>query len=331
MKITDHEVIARLLHHLELPHNNAVRLEAARKLGEIKHASPAIIAALERHANAIWYEFSQVCRASLDSIRVATQLRKLQPRPKILHASVKITAEESPGLTVADAKTWRKCNFCDKEVAVNPANIRYADRLSGPDKFFCNFCLRNRLNQKDSRHTLLLSFRGIIGYYYYSFYHFTKPLMYITEIMDYIELHRQAGMQNPLFLYDHDSFMWFIDFTRVGQGRNKLPVEEILKTVTEILLTFSLQECVKDIRPYKLYAKYEEAIFKFYHQRSRPANMRVLSPTLKMTGAGEYAPEKLARESYNSFVTANEKRRIPIDDTRNFTPDVLREALGKKV
>ncbi|MFX8914790.1 hypothetical protein ABTM95_19320, partial [Acinetobacter baumannii] len=83
-------------------------------------------------------------------------------------------------------------------------------------------------------------------------------------------------------------------------------------------------ENVKDIKPHKMYLKYEEAILKFYHQRSRPANMRILSPTLKLTGASDYSGDKLAKDSYfaTSTVVANDRKKIPIDETRNFLPQV---------
>jgi hypothetical protein len=208
---------------------------------------------------------------------------------------------------------------------------RFTEKLSGPDRFYCTFCLRHRFNQRDSRHILILSYRGIIGYYYQAFYAMSKKVnMTISEIWDYVNLHAKVGTQNPLFLYDPESFLWFIDFTRVGSSPRKMPIKDVLGSAAEILMSFALHENIKDIKPHKMYLKYEEAILKFYRQRSRPANMRILSPTLRLTGAGEYSGEVLPKTGYPTTTAANDSKRIPIDETRNFLPQVLNEAMCKK-
>lgn len=323
-------VVTQLLADLECWNAPQVRGTAITRLGGLGQAARPAVNALSKIATQ-QSGLSHLARVALDKILMSTPGHDAGRRA--IQTTVKIETDTAPGLDVAGGKTYCRCNFCSKESLMTPANRRLTEKLSGRDRYYCTFCLRHRLNQRDSRHTLVLSFRGIIGYYYYAFHAMQKtPQMALSEIWDYVNLHVQVGQQNPLFIYDPETFLWFIDFTRVGATTRKMPIKDVLGTVGEIVLSFGLHENVKDIKPHKMYLKYEEAIHKFYHQRSRPANMRVLSPTLKLTGAAEYAPEKLARYDHTTttVVAGNEKKRIPVDETRNFLPTVLHEALGKK-
>jgi hypothetical protein len=331
--VSDNTVeIVGLVNDLESWNAHNVRLEAAKKLGKIGCYNKLAIDALQRAARDSYTELGRAAQESIDAIYLSGQMKKPVMKQRTLLTSVEITPEGGQGLEVESTKAFCWCNFCGKETIVNQATRRFTDKLSGPERFYCTFCLRHRLNQRDARHTLMLSFRGIIGYYYYAFYAQTKQVhMCVSEIVDYVNLHVQAGQQNPLFIYDPETFLWFVDFTRVGKSKRKLPIQDVLATVGEILLAFNLHDCVKDIKPHKMYLKYEEAIIKFYHQRHRPAGARVLSPTLFKTGASEYAAERLAKDSHwTTSTTTGEKKKIDFEATRNFMPAQLHEAMGKK-
>lgn len=326
--------IARLIADLESWNAPAVREAAIAQIACLGVVHRPLVDALNRVVKDTPYsDIGKAALAAIDSMYVSSRIKRTGVSRRVMTTNVEITPDEAPGLEVASTKAYCRCNFCGKETLMTSASRRFTERLSGPDRFYCTFCLRHRLNQRDSRHTLILSYRGIIGYYYHAFYAMSKSVsMTISEIWDYVNLHAKIGTQNPLFLYDPESFLWFIDFTRVGSSARKMPIKDVLGTAAEILMAFALHENVKDIKPHKMYLKYEEAILKFYHQRSRPANMRILSPTLKLTGASDYSGDKLAKDSYfaTSTVVANDRKKIPIDETRNFLPQVLHEALGKK-
>jgi hypothetical protein len=134
----------------------------------------------------------------------------------------------------------------------------------------------------------MMTYRSIIGYYYYAFYKKPqKKVMWLSQIKEYVESHQKAGLQNPIFKYDPESMLWFVDFSKVGTGRRQLPLEEVYKTVISTLASFNLYDTCPHIRMHKLYDKYREAIEIFYKQRSRPADKKILNPTLIGIGLAE--------------------------------------------
>jgi hypothetical protein len=323
--------IAQLIADLESWNPTKVREAAVAKINTLTILHQPIIEALSRVAKDSPYsDLGKSALASIDTLYVSSRIGKSHQPKKMLATNVEIISEEGSGLEVTSAKAYCRCNFCNKETIMTSAKRRFTERLSGSDRFFCTFCLRHRLNQRDSRHTLIMSYRGIIGYYYYAFYALSKNVnMSISEIWDYVHLHASIGNQNPLFLYDPESFLWFIDFSRIGSSSRKMNIKDVLGTVAETLMAFALHENIKDVKPHKMYLKYEEAIVKFYHQRSRPSHMRVLSPTLKSTGANDQCIEKLG-QTYHTAQPANERKKIPIEETRNFLPQILYDAVGRK-
>lgn len=326
--------ITKLIADLENWNSPKIREQAIAKISKLEIVHNSLVEALRRIAkDAPYSELGKSALNAIDSMYVSSKLKKSSILSKTMTTNVEIISDDGNGLEVASSNVYCRCNFCSKDTIMTSSSRRLTDRLSGPGRFYCAFCLRNKFNQRDSRHTLIMSYRGIIGYYYYAFYMMSKNInMTINEIWDYVNLHIKIGTQNPLFAYDPESFLWFIDFNRVGVAARKMPIKDILCTVAEMLMAFALHENVKDIKPHKMYLKYEEAILKFYHQRTRPVNMRILSPTLKLTGASEYSGEKPARDFFtHSTVTSGvERKKIPIDETRNFLPQILNEALGKK-
>lgn len=105
--------------------------------------------------------------------------------------------------------------------------------------------------------------------------------MWLSEISDYIKAHEQAGLQNPVFHYDPETYLWFVDFSKVGNGRKKIEIEDVLKTVMNILTCFNLYEYANG-GMHSFYNKYRDAIVKFHEQRYRPEDRPFLIPTLQM-------------------------------------------------
>ena len=174
----------------------------------------------------------------------------------------------------------RTCNFCAKEVDSPFSVERINQRLSGQKDFYCSFCLRNDLHTRNNKHILAMSFRSILGYYYHELYITHGHKIWLSEIEDYMQIHAEVGLINPVFSYDPITLLWFIDFAKVGISKKKIKVEEVLKTVVNVLATFNLTEQVPGIQSGRLYQKYQDAILGFYSQRYRPEGRRMLIPTL---------------------------------------------------
>ena len=203
-------------------------------------------------------------------------------------------------------KIYYECGFCGKREGLYEHARKMCEKLSGND-YYCTFCLSKGFHTKNNRNILIMSFRAIIGYYYYGLYvNPTNPdnILYLSQIEDYVDAHIEAGLQNPIFSYDHQTFLWFIDFSRVGRDRKKVKYEEILKTVANILVCFNLYHHIQRIKVATLYEKYEESVRKFQETRYRPEGKPYLIPTL---------------QSCTDFI--NISKAFTIEDTRSFTLD----------
>lgn len=202
-------------------------------------------------------------------------------------------------------KTYSVCSFCDKQVGLYQYEREIHDKLNGGDlDFYCNFCLRNQYNTKKCYHTLVMSFRGIIGFYYEYLYK-EKNLISLSQVQDFVEIHKKTGMQCPVFNYDEDSMLWFIDFSRVGRGRKKVKLNDVLKTTINILACFNMIKSVPEPEIVKIYEKYRSAIEKYCSHRYRPADRFLLIPTLSDCCKPVYA--------YNA-----KKKEFNFEASRNF-------------
>lgn len=176
-------------------------------------------------------------------------------------------------------KTYSSCSFCSKTVGLENQAMSLIEQLSGSSGFYCPFCLRHRFNEKTKKDFLLLSFRGIIAYYYYWLYK-EKSLLSYSEILDYVNAQKATGLANPYFIYDEDSFIWFVDFSRVGRRSGRMKLNTILETVINILCCFNLCQNVPNVEMSKYFERYDEAIRKFHSNRYRPADRFQCVPTL---------------------------------------------------
>jgi len=73
---------------------------------------------------------------------------------------------------------YYECAFCQKTVKPTSDFHFIYETLTG-DYFHCPFCIRHDYHTKNNKHILTLSFRAIIGYYYYNF----LISSYVTKIL----------------------------------------------------------------------------------------------------------------------------------------------------
>jgi hypothetical protein len=295
MEIFTENRIRDLVVDLETWNTSDKRKAAIHELSMLKIPHVSVILALQRHLKE-HNELNGSISELLEKLLMINKIKQSKQSSRPVQVVTNVTIEEinTHGEIEGESEIpYRRCNFCSKETTLRPAAAALASQLSGANNFYCTFCLRHKFNTKNGRNTLMLSFRGLIGYYYYAFYTLPKvPIIYLNQLNDFINLHVEIGKQNPLFFYDEESYLWFIDFSRIGKIKGQLPIEEVLKTISEIIMSFGLFDYIKDVKPHLFYKKYEEAVQIFYHQRKRPDNARILSPTLVKTGAAETAPEK---------------------------------------
>lgn len=205
-------------------------------------------------------------------------------------------------------KSLRKCNFCEKSCEIGSNLV--VEKLSAPGNFYCPFCLRHDLHTGKSKDILILSFRSIIGYFYFQNYIQVTSgrKIWLSEIEDFIQSHVKAGETNPLFLYDPETMLWFVNFGKVGDSKRKVPIEEVLKTIVNILTCFNLSQTVPGLSLVSFYEKYKEAIDAFYRKRYRPEKRKMLIPTFKELGVHEskmFNNEKMRNFTYQDLKIKN--------------------------
>jgi len=183
--------------------------------------------------------------------------------------------------------SYRSCYFCEKVVRIGGDNIQSCLRLSR-NKFYCPFCLRHDFQFRPSRNVLIFSYRSIIGYYYIK-HHIKKmgATIWLNQIEDMIEIHRKIGLRNPVFSYDPTTYLWFADFNKVGSASHKAPFEEVLVSAKWIMTAFRLDQVLTMQNADSMWDRYEEAFKVFYKSRQRPADKKMLIPTLKGIGYGQ--------------------------------------------
>lgn len=224
-----------------------------------------------------------------------------------MHRESKFSACEADIQSVSDDATvlpgnpYQMCDFCGKLVAPGDSTS-VLEKLSGPGRFFCGFCLRQRHNSKAGRNVLVMSYRGLIAYLYYESY-LSHRLIAFCEIEDAIRDHVEEGLKNPVFSYDPETFLWHVDFNRVGSTKKKLPIEALKTTVSNTIKGLMLQSVVTGIQLTKLEDKYILAIDDFYQKRSRPQAKKLLLPTLK--GCVSHEPHKTSWDKHKEFIAAN--------------------------
>lgn len=202
---------------------------------------------------------------------------------EILDVKISVTKEDT-GKEIA-SNFFQTCSFCDKLVKVGRLNFKTCCRLSG-SQFFCPFCLRHDFHHRSSRNILILSFRAIVGFYYYRRYQSDRD-MYLNEIQAMVDQHARVGVQNPTFSYDPFTMLWFVNFNKIGNESRKAPYGEVEATALAALNVFNLSKAIRQSAHEEMWKKYQEAMKTFYEKRQRPKDRRMLIPTLTGIAHGE--------------------------------------------
>lgn len=177
------------------------------------------------------------------------------------------------------------CVFCEKTVEVFKEEYDQ-NRAIGHGNFYCAFCIRNHNHHADAlQHKLILSFRGVIGYYYWQLYQNPNRSIYLSEIESCIRRHSSVGLQHPAFSYDPETLNWYIDFRFVGNTKHKFPVQTIHNNIDFILETFDLKQRVPHLNVQTFQDKFVKAIELYHTQRQRPKDKKLLCPTFVNCGS----------------------------------------------
>lgn len=294
-------------------------IETLKELGKVARESLSSLKEIEKHISSSDTEFKFLAEHAVSAIKkieedikssnsVYSQKTVSETQRSSIHAKqtelLKIDFEEIESDFQVD-RSFRQCSFCEKFTVVTNHKKRFSDKLAS--QFFCSNCLRNDY-YKYNANIMVLTFRGIIGYYYYS-YHVapkTTASMYGTELDEYIKKHILVGFSNPLFRYDEESYCWFIDFGKIG--KRKIAIDEILKTIVGQIAVFDLFDNVPNCSPKKFYDKFRNAITEFHNTRTRVGGVKIFAPTLIDCDI----PTKVS-----GF------RAIPVDMLENFLPSQL--------
>ena len=173
----------------------------------------------------------------------------------------------------------KTCCFCNKLVKVKSEDYL----VTRAKKFHCSHCLRHNFQHKFARHVLPMSFRGVIGQYYYENYMsqnnrgFKK--LWVAQIKAMIDKHVEIGLYVPAFIYDPSTFLWFIDFNRIGDDTKKFPYPKARDTIYNMFLSFKVSEIVSQQASVALWDKFDKALTLFHEQRKRPQDRPLLVPT----------------------------------------------------
>lgn len=246
----------------------------------------------------------------------ASEKKITTARTKASFSDIDIVEETSGGEIFSyDTTISRKCDFCEKETTIYPQMQRLISSLTHGRNFFCPFCIRHNFNTKKRLHVMILSLRALIGYKYHMLYYLKKPILSLSELQDEINDHIKIGEMNPLFSYDHETFCWFIDFSRIGNSRKKTDVTEVIRTVNEMISAFNPYSYIKDFKSSKYTERFQEAIIDFYKQRYRPEGKRICIPTLQNCATDS----KDLQNSTSNIVTSGNTKKVDVTDFRNFT------------
>lgn len=177
------------------------------------------------------------------------------------------------------------CVFCEKTVSIYQEEYDQT-RAVGHGGYFCPFCIRSGHHHKDALlHTMILSFRGVIGYYYWQLYINPNRLIYLSEIETCLREHAQMGLQHPAFSYDPETLNWYIDFRLIGDTKHKFPIKTVHDNIDFILETFGMKKRVPQLNVQLFQDKFNKAITLYHEQRQRPKEKKLLCPTFVNCGS----------------------------------------------
>jgi hypothetical protein len=197
-----------------------------------------------------------------------------------LFSVIKVEDAGSEQLSDGSTPISRQCDFCKKETTVTVRTAALLHKLTGESQFFCPFCVRNDHHTRKRNNILVLTLRGMVGYLFHFCYFGKVPKLFLSELEDLLAVHVAIGRQNPLFVYDPETYCWFIDFAKVGNTKRKIRVTEVIRTVNEMVSAFNPYDYIKDFKSHKFVDRFAEAINDFYSRRYRPKDKPICAPTL---------------------------------------------------
>lgn len=189
--------------------------------------------------------------------------------------TIKIVPGDSYGMLSDNIVS--KCYFCQKKCTLSSLSFKNLHKISGYKEFFCGFCVRNGFNTRSNKDVLILTFQNVFSYYY-SYKHLIEKKVWVSEIKDIVEHHKNVGLVNPAFHYDEENMNWFINFCRVGNTKRKLILEDVYKTTFNIIDSLKLRVHIPEIDQAQFRQKYIDAIELFSRKRYRPKNKKIISP-----------------------------------------------------
>jgi len=204
---------------------------------------------------------------------------------------IEVSVEETPENNELSTEYTFLCNFCQRRLKTSITYGGIYERLVRKSSgFYCPNCIRNGFYTKKRNDILQMTFRGIFGYIYYRCYvsegfSKEKTSVFLAEIQDAIDAHARTGLLNPAFSYDPETYIWFVDFSKIGVNKNQMGIQDVYKTVVNILVCFNIAQVISNVQMHKLYDKYNEAINLFYTQRKRTeGRRRLLVPSMQGCG-----------------------------------------------
>jgi len=214
-----------------------------------------------------------------------------------------------------------KCCFCKKDILIEDGNL--LTKISSKHGLYCYFCLRNNYREVDyyGRY-FLFSMRNIIAYYFWHLYYFSnKPILWVSEIKDYIETHKKIGLKNPVFNYDEETYTWIVDFKYVG---DEISLEDVKTTIVEMLASFNVKKFIIGINAFKFYDKFKLAIDNFY--KGKITN-DILIPNFEDCGNVEWV-KPTPNEPFTSLEYKG--KVLSIDNIGDFSPNIINENIWNK-
>jgi hypothetical protein len=196
-------------------------------------------------------------------------------------------------------KMLGKCSFCGSDFEISSEKFKNFSKLNPTGKNYCNFCLRHNFEKELHKDVLILSFRAIIAYIFFTNYSYSEyKKIWLSEIQDLIFSHVKAGENNPIFTYDSRSMLWFVDFSKIGEGQINL--EEIYKTILNMIESLHCSRFL-DIQPMSIYNDFKLGIDTFNVQRQHT----ILIPTIPIGVHNKFSLEKTKSFIFSSFFPEN--------------------------
>lgn len=123
-----------------------------------------------------------------------------------------------------------KCDFCGETSLVYNQYYDIYQKIS-KNNSYCNFCLRNELYKKSQKDITIFTFKPIIIKYYKLY---LRKVIFYSQVLDFLESHKNTGLLHPAFHYNEDSLNWFVNLTKINND------EDLKQHILNILCCFNI-------------------------------------------------------------------------------------------